>query len=763
MKSVLLGGLKVFLVNDGGKPLSAPGGRAKFFTANTSTPETVYSDMALTQETALGPEVDTDLLGYLPPIWLKTDRLYKVQVFQRVPGHPEQWTMLWEVDNVGYIDPHESEEPGIYPIIVDSISALKTVDYTAHTLALVLGYYEPGDWGEPSTFRFEPECSKAPDDGAYVLPYDMQQSSDGRWVQQFDGDILDVRKFGALPNLTGNPNVNSDVSGRVTAAKDYMDVRAQDRLSPFTIGFVAPGRYDFVGSFDFRYTWTDLSDNTEHPVQWFIGNDVVFNNISENTTTFTLSKDTVCVSATELVGGNCRLNVEGGGKIVVDPAWWGERDCHLIGCHVKCNSVTDNDKHFENCDVESNGYMGGNVFLEDMAFSEFWLVDGFDFGELTLTDCRYGVEDCRSGDSYVAIKNSQGDPDYGDMKYRYVTNAPLLASTVSMANAIGSVVVSGSGYTNIELDNCTLTVTTPEEPSATQPRLYADNCAITFAGGCDFASVRMRRCSTAGATVKVVGNALFDYCDMLAPLQIHGDLTLKNSTVGASVLHTAITTTLNLVMTNNIVGAQYTMGGTQHNTEVHAIITGNTGTVPMPVVVDRTLLYLEDARHSYSYNGNTGTFIPDVTQPVTFNADVRYTYGTVPANGGAYRTLSRGAYGNVVQIWNSTTFFDNVQFFRIGSDYFKVQVRVVGWQATADSVDTDHVSVEEALVGAYHQDGMTWGIKPYWVNPGEPDSNLTSVFQHALFRGVKAHGFDEPLSDYSMIISLVYENMEKHL
>ena len=763
MKSVLLGGLKVFLVNDGGKPLSAPGGRAKFFTANTDYPETVYSDMNLTQETALGPEVDTDLLGYLPPIWLKTDRLYKVQVFQRIPGYPEQWTMLWEVDNVGYIDPHESEEPGVYPIIVDSISALKTVDYTSHTLALVLGYYEPGDWGEPSTFRFEPECSKAPDDGAYVLPSDMQQSSDGRWVQQFNGDILDVRKFGALPNLTEN----SDVTGRVVAACNYMQSRATDGLSPFTVGFVAPGRYDFVGNFDFTvHTWTDLSDNTVHPMQWFIGNDVVLNSIAENTTTFTLSKDTVCVSATELVGGNCRLNVEGGGKIVVDPAWWGSRDCNVSDCYVKCNSLVTNDIHFERCVVESNGCIGGNAFFEEMDFIEFWLVDDFDFGELTLTDCRYGVEDCRSGDSYVAIKNSQGDPDYGDMKYRHVTNAPLLASTVSMANAIGSVVVSGSGYTNIELDNCTLTVTTPEEPSATQPRLYADNCAITFAGGCDFASVRMRRCSTAGATVQVVGNALFDYCDMLAPLQVHGDLTLKNSTVGASVLHTASTTTLNLVMTNNIVGAQYTMGGTQHNTEVHAIITGNTGTVPMPIVVDRTLLYLEDARHTYSYNGNTGTFIPDVTQPVYFVCEVNYYYlqnGTVPPHGGAYRTLQRLNVGTTAKVWNTITFFDNVQFFRIGTDRFRVKMQIVGFGASA--LDDEHASNQDAMLGAYHIDGMTWGIKPYWTStdPSTPESDLVSQYQNVVFRGLKDHDLAETVTNYYFDAVIVYENMEKHL
>ena len=139
MNSVLLGGLKVFLINDGGFPLSAPGGRAKFFKAGTSTPETVYSDIDLTEGTALGPVVYTDSLGALPAIWLKTDRLYKVVVEQKVSDDPEVWSVLWEVDNVGtYVQ--ESSEVTVDPYaVVSSISALKAVNHGEHSTVQVLG------------------------------------------------------------------------------------------------------------------------------------------------------------------------------------------------------------------------------------------------------------------------------------------------------------------------------------------------------------------------------------------------------------------------------------------------------------------------------------------------------------------------------------------------------------------------------------------------------------------------------------------------
>lgn len=764
MKSVLLGGLREFLVNDGGHPLSAPGGRAKFFLAGTSTPETVYSDIDLTPSTALGTVVYTDMLGYLPPIWLKTDRLYKVVVEQKVSDNPNQWAVLWEVDKVGYIDPHESEDPGEAPIFVTNISALKDVDYTAHTNVYVLGYYAPGDWGEPSLFTWDGNCVKSPEDGAYVLPNDRQQSQAGRWKQAFNGYLLDVRKFGAIPDLEEHPDVTVQVVNAVSYSQDN-----STRVRPLTVAFMAPGKYGFSGNFDFsqsQYTFTDISSemNDQYPIEWFIGNDVVFKNITDVSATYTLSANTEVLADKELVEGLVSLQVEGGGKIKVDPAWWGSRSCVIEDCYVVCRSVTTNFKDFTRCVVESNGMMGGEVSLTQMRFSEFWLTPTFDIGNLSLVSVDYDAHDCRTGNDYIAIKNGQNDPDYGDMLGSYVSNAPMYPGNVNLKNAKGSITVSASGYTNLNLDGFDGTITTPAEPSDTQPRLYAKNCDIIFAGGNDYAQLRLRKCSTSGTGVKVVGNALVDYCDMGAALMCHGDLTVRNSTVGGNITHTCAGT-LNLVFTDNVLNALLNIGGTSANTVVNGIITGNTSGVPNPIAVDRTNLDLVDSHHSYVYSGNSGTFLPDVTKPVDFTVGVRYYVNlgspTPPRYREAYRTLQRPITGNFIKIWNSATFFDNVQFFRIGTDRFHVLAKLVGWDN--GFVDDPNVSYSDVNVGAYHIDGMTWGIKPFWTDPSLSEDNLVSVFNNTFFRGVEQHGIEDTPADYTEEISIVYENLEKHL
>lgn len=450
MKSVLLGGLKVWLVNDGGDPLSAPGGRAKFFKAGTSTPEPVYSDIDLTQGAELGPVVTTDKLGYLPPIWLKTDRLYKVVVEQRIQEDPDTWEKLWEVDNVGYIDPHEAEAIGEEPVIVANISGLKALDHTEHHYAMVLGYYTPGDWGSPSTFKFDEESMVSAEDGAYVRPNDVSSASAGRWIQMFDGDVLDVRKFGAIPNLTED----SDISGKVVNAVHYSQDNST-RNRPITVGFVAPGVYAFSSNFDFSiFTFIDLSDNSEIQVPWYFGNGVILKNLVNNNR-FTLSGSTVCEVTGEMLEGNVAMSVQGGGYIKVDPAWWGGRVCSIEDCYVECRSVSTNNKTFTRCIIESNQMLDGVVTLDQCSFKQEWFVDGYDFSDLTLNDTVISVNDCYTANDYIAIKNAMGDAIYGDLGEQYV-DAEIVPGC-EIANCKGVLTVKpGSG--TIDIFNASVTV-----------------------------------------------------------------------------------------------------------------------------------------------------------------------------------------------------------------------------------------------------------------------------------------------------------------
>jgi hypothetical protein len=602
--------LKVFLVNDGGKPLSAPGGRAKFFVAGTSTPEPVYSDIDLTEATALGPVVYTDELGYLPAIWLKTDRLYKVRVEQKLPGTPEVWSLLWEVDNVGYIDPHESEEPGEPQITVDSITALKAVDHSAHSVVMVDGYYSAGDFGTPSTFVWSATSTRHDDGGSVIRPNDVASGNAGRWIQVFSGDVIDVRKFGAIPDLTEN----SDVTAKVVNAINYAQQNST-RSRPLTIAFLAPGKYEFAGDFDFtQYAdFVDLSDNSHHKLNWLIGEDVVFKGDDSD---FTLSNNTVCLTREALIEGtSATLSIEGGGSIKVDPAWWGDKACSVSDCYVECHSVTTNNKRFERCSVNSNRMFGagvGYVTLVEMYFKEEWFASDFDWSHLLLTDTTISVYDCFSANSYIDIKNAQGDYDYGDLNEKTVTGKELGNGCVLENALLSNVVIKG----DCELHNVSGTVSLD---SSSPADLNFIDCWISFGNDADIGigSLHFRR-----------GNLDFDNI-----IEVSGNCYLNDVVVDATIKAMALFVAVACDFNKNVEqwavlqGGAYTLDGrVEHcnfsagghvirtddagtNTFVNIEWIGNNGIFATPINVTYVLAHVNNTNEqNYKYEGNVGTF-----------------------------------------------------------------------------------------------------------------------------------------------------------
>lgn len=660
MNSVLLGGLKVFLINDGGFPLSAPGGRAKFFKAGTSTPETVYSDIDLTEGTALGPVVYTDALGALPAIWLKTDRLYKVVIEQKVSDDPEVWSVLWEVDNVGTYVQESAEVTGDPSAVVSSISALKAVDHGEHSTVQVLGYYAPGDWGTPSTFVYDANSTASADDGAYVEPNDHV----GRWVQVFSGDVLDVRKFGAIPDLTGN----SDVTAKVVNAVNYAQ-RNSSRSRPLTIAFLAPGKYEFAGDFDFtQYAdFVDLSDNSHHKLNWLICEDVVFKGDNSD---FTLSSNTVCLTREALIEGtNATLSVEGGGAIKVDPAWWGDKACSVSDCYVECHSVTTNNKRFERCVVNSNRMFGagqGYMTLVEMNFKEEWFASDFDWGHLVLDDTVISLNDCFSADSYIAIKNAQGDSNYGDLGEQTVHNASLLDGAVA-ENFGGTVTLQGSA----ELHNASATITI----SGQTPALNLIDCWLTVLGSPTVDNIQLRRGSIDGTgTMTVLTLALLKDARIAMGTSLAGaSLVMDGSTLDAPMAHIGSPVVENV--RNCTFNSSITISGSSTDALVNAVWVDNYGTVANPIVLERTYLDSDDSHHTYVYAGNTGTFMKETVR-VAIDPQVEETHS------GSYEQPTPGKIlfyvkGNedIIMAYSAAV-VPSIELFHVGSD---IQCAVKTW------------------------------------------------------------------------------------
>ena len=587
MKSVLLGGLKVFLINDGGFPLSAPGGRAKFFRAGTSTPETVYSDIDLTEATALGPVVYTDALGALPPVWLKTDRLYKVVVEQKVTDDPETWAVLWSVDNVGNFVRASAGVSGEPSAVVGSISELKAVDHSEHATVQVLGYYAPGDWGMPSTFVYDGNSTATPDDGAYVEPNDEE----GRWIQVFDGVILDVRKFGAIPD---NQDV-SDVSGRVTKAVNYSQQNST-RSRPITVGFVAPGKYGFVGDYDFSiFTFTDLSDNSVHKVPFFIGNGVVF--VGDNSD-FTLSSNTVCLTREALIEGtNATLSVEGGGSIKVDPAWWGDKSCVVSGCYVECHSVTENFKSFTNCVITSDRMLKGSIAFYGCRVAEEMF---FNANQVVAVDslCTIDIDDFTTTSFWLRLMLQRFDAIL-DFRGRHVENASF-SRQVIIRNAILTNCVYSAGV--LEMHECQGTISTG---TLTELKVYDSDVLMTVDGSINSASIYRSTFATSSSVT--VLNLTMESSILGSEVTV-GTVFMKDCRIYHDVVQNG---TGDFVFDGCTFGAQHIINVTMALSVISGKWINNVANAIVPIVInDPDNLLDHTVNHPYIYEGNTGSFIP---------------------------------------------------------------------------------------------------------------------------------------------------------
>lgn len=314
MKGSLLNGFKVWIQDGRGLPLSAPYGRVKFYKANTSEPLEVYSTSSM--DVPLGTVVYTDINGYLPDVWLRTDYLYDVVAERKIGEDPETWVKLFDVKDVGEIVVDKIESSIATATFVHNVAELRDVDYTKIGIVYVLGYNDAGDTGEPMVFKYESGNRKVEDGGSVIIPNDRLPTDDGRWVQIFNESIIDVRKFGALPGVGG------DVSSQINKCIIYC-LDSSKRDYPLTIGFLAPGKYNVMGDLNLdQYTYT--KDGERAYAHFIINSGVVFYGVGPNTA-LVVGRNSDILSNEKIVGGEYKLSVPSQYKGAVNSKWYGTK------------------------------------------------------------------------------------------------------------------------------------------------------------------------------------------------------------------------------------------------------------------------------------------------------------------------------------------------------------------------------------------------------------------------------------------------------
>lgn len=122
-------------------------------------------------------------------------------------------------------------------IVVDSITALKAIDKTKFTKALVLGYYAKGDGGGGVYWYDSSDTTSVDNSGTIIVAIDS-----GRWKLQVTG-FLSVKQFGA--KLDG---VSNDTSAFVAAAATGLSIFQPDGVAMITSGFTLSTNQKLIGN-----------------------------------------------------------------------------------------------------------------------------------------------------------------------------------------------------------------------------------------------------------------------------------------------------------------------------------------------------------------------------------------------------------------------------------------------------------------------------------------------------------------------------------
>lgn len=316
MAGILLSGWRIRLFDSAGSPLYP--GKVEFFDATTSAPKTVYSDKDLT--IALGTSVTTDLEGYLPAIWL-SDGYYKGIVSQRIQADPETWKPLWTINHLG----KELASSGIAGSGVmaycENIAELKSITAGTIDAALVAGYYNAGDCGDPMFFVWDASSTKTDDAGAYIRSNDTPSGTAGRYNQVMPTGVLDIRKWGGIPN-----SESIDCTGALINMGNYAADYEIYPVTPPEIGFIAGGVYKFSGNTNLNRTWTNSLGTITKKIPYYVGNGVRFdcgrNKIIFTNTVKIESDSKLCEYPTSYEFGN-------GSVEFIRPQWMPDRHGNL--------------------------------------------------------------------------------------------------------------------------------------------------------------------------------------------------------------------------------------------------------------------------------------------------------------------------------------------------------------------------------------------------------------------------------------------------
>ena len=634
-----------------------------------------FTDMLGRTERQVFLDDDADVTAYF---WKYTGTGDMMQQ-QGEDYDPSRWSMEYtsdSLDPVGTVDVSADAAFG-----VSDMDALRAADPAlvpevgGKKVVWLYGYYDAGDCS-PVIYVWD-SASRANDDGGSVI-MSNSVSGPGRWILASREYIFDVRHFGIFPQAD-KYSVDYSYTSQLANCAAYLTAEGLNAWFPEinnSLGYyLLDGTNTFSIPGDIYFgdgarlicktgtSGTAISCHEVHKSAPYLFDSTV------QTGSATLTADNINVS---WMGGQAIGNARV--SWTVDTADWARE---ITGKKVIFKVAGNSGLRLDNCQVESHKAITNSIVMENMAVKTEWFADDYNWNQLSIYNCTVKLRDCKDADTYIRLKNKMGQVDYGDLGEQTVTNAQFGAGCI-VENCGGSATFAG----NAELHNVTLTASF----TGSTPTINCVDCWLTIQGSPTFSLVSLSRGTLGGnGGINVLNTLKADNAVLDNSVNLLGaTLLLDGCVINGAISHVGdpIQENVRGCVFNN----QLSIRGGGTDVVVNAVWQDNVGFVANPISIDKTNLALLDSAHSYTYSGNSGTFLP--ADHVKFTSTLNFTDSFVTATqNDDYVMLTKDSTDAPPSVhFRSDALYEyqnpgfnhgfsgTVSLFRVGSDAFPVRV-----------------------------------------------------------------------------------------
>lgn len=743
-------------------------GRLTFYKLHTTELQPIYNEDGTVP---LPNPISTSQYGLTDVQVFLTDNDYTVKVEKWMGAgeytlddpNVEDWEEIRTFDNLYPAIMVHNADGLVSKVEVTTMNSLRDVDVsdTDINYAVLLGYYELGDMPPQFYKLVDSSDSTIQDDGGSIIR--PAHSTNKLWIL-IPQENIDVRVFGVFPAPTISENVSQ--TSNIHACFNYANAQGKDVYVPLV--------YDSVSYYFLEGGMHDLRQKL-----------VVDKGVHIVAKPLTTTK--LALAEIQHYGEQLFISTGDYGTLTVN--------CPTVKLSWKCNDwlswpgtvstfivdklnssfdfdtatvifeskVMDKTLGFTNCKIESKGMIETcTVNLTNCGeVTDRWLGTGC---TVVLNGNDIFIKNFSNANTYIAWKNLQLESDYGDLLGMTVTDAELEGQNIEISHFTGSIILpTNVNVTTINDFNGSIN----RHVNAAGCSLYIDQCSIILTGNLNYTVLNAKRSalSTGGAVVSVSGYTHIEDCTIGFAINSYSDATFIRSTIGA-VLQTPASNLMKTVLEGCTLLGQYTLNPTADGTIFNGRIINNYSAVADPITMVRTYFNPIDSNHAYSYHGNTGTFLPDLTASTAKVVTVKYAlpFNPRPWEGNeGQNVLFRTSVGTSIYFDNRTTYFDKVKFFRIGQDRFRVKTRFDMYSANF-FYDSPNGSYSDVCLGAYSTaNPLEWEIKPWWDDPSLAADQLTSTASRTVFHGLLSHSSEDTPSNYTENVMVSYESLDKRV